>query len=168
VTGLVPVRVFPYRRRFTCESSKTFHFFRSTLRFCESRICNSDYLRWRDVRQVREILAESLNSGDFRTGAIPSCVRSAVSQRRPIADLCLQLIAGANRADTGRCSGQNYVAWNQRRRLAGERNDLRDGINHLTRARLLSHLAILPKFDREIANIDIGIHERPNWRVSVE
>ena len=89
MTGLVPVRVFRYRRRFTCESSKTFHFFRSTLRFCESRICNSDYLRSRDVRQGREILAESLNSGYFRTGLIAPGVHSAVSQRRPIADLRL-------------------------------------------------------------------------------
>jgi len=89
VTGLVPGRVFRYRRRFTCESSKTFHFFRSTLRFCESRICNSDYLRSRDVRQGRENSRGALNSDYFRTGVIAPGVRSAVSQRRPIADLCL-------------------------------------------------------------------------------
>ncbi|PYJ98486.1 MAG: hypothetical protein DME68_06450 [Verrucomicrobia bacterium] len=57
LTGSVPARVFRYRKRFTCKSSKTFHFLRSTLRFYESRICNSHYLHSRDVRQVRQIRA---------------------------------------------------------------------------------------------------------------
>ena len=33
---------------------------------------------------------------------------------------------------------------------------------------MLSRLSVLPKFNREIANIDIGIHKRPERRVGVE
>ena len=53
-------------------------------------------------------------------------------------------------------------------RLTGEGDNLRDGINHLARARLLFHFAILPKRDRQIADIDLGVNEWPDRRVGVE
>ena len=104
----------------------------------------------------------------FRSREIFSCVGDAVLQRRPIVDPCFQSIARSNRPDAGRCSSQNDIARRQSHRLTGERNDLRDRIDHLTRACPLPGRAVLTELDQEITNIDIRIDERANRCVSVE
>src|SRR5437870_13797749 len=73
-----------------------------------------------------------------------------------------------DRSDARRSSGQNHIARHQAQRLAGKGNDLPDRINHLTRARLLPHFAVLTQFQRQIANVDIAVNEPADWRVGVE
>ena len=78
------------------------------------------------------------------------------------------MIAVANRTDTRWCSRQNDVAWSECQRSTGKSDKFRHGIDHLTGVRALFHLAVLVQLDFQITNIDIGIHERPEWRVSIE
>src|ERR1700693_637635 len=92
----------------------------------------------------------------------------AIAQRWPIIDLRFQLVASPDRAHAGWGPRQNDVAREQSEGLTGERNNLRRRVNHLTSARPLAHLAILAQLEREIPNVNIGVHERPDRRVSVE
>src|SRR4029450_3475910 len=86
----------------------------------------------------------------FRSREIFSCVGDPVLQWRPIVDPCFQSIARSNRPRAGRFSSQNDTARRQSHRLTGERNDLRDRIDHLTRACPLPDRAVLTELDKEI------------------
>src|SRR5205807_2941855 len=92
----------------------------------------------------------------------------AIAQGRPVTDARFQFVSITNWPDPRGRSGQNQIAWQQRQRLARERNNLCHRVNHLAGARFLAHFAVLPQFQRQIANIDIGINKRPDWRVSIE
>ena len=131
----------------------------------EGRIFNSHHPLSQDVRQVCRI---GERKSIFRSRGIFSCVGDPVLQWRPIVDLCFQSIARSNRPDAGRCSSQNYIARRQSHRLTGERNDLRDRIDHLTRACPLPGRSVLTELDQKITNIDTRIDERTNRCVSVE
>ena len=131
--------------------AKLFTFFNRHFAF-EGRIFNSHHPLWQDVRQVCRI---GERQSIFRSREIFPCVRDPVLQWRPIVDLCFQSIARSNRPDAGRGSSQNDVARRQSHRLTGERNDLRDRIDHLTRACPLPGRSVLTELDQKITHIDV-------------
>ena len=53
--GSIAIRLFRYRKRFTWESSKTFHLFLTDTSLLEGRIFNSHHPLSQDVRQVCRI-----------------------------------------------------------------------------------------------------------------
>ena len=77
-------------------------------------------------------------------------------------------VAKSDRAALGFCSEISLARLAEILGSMQLADDFTDRVNHLAGPRFLADFSILAQFDRQIANVDIGINERPDRRVSVE